>query len=133
MIGLQQIPNALGVDKPEGEKVLLVAWRALVEFVAFPNWTAIGLSLSVAAVMLTGARWKPTIPFSIVAVIAATVIAQVFHLDAAAPIGDLPSGLPAPSSPSWTLRRSVHCWPRRSPWPPWPRWNLCFRRPWRTG
>lgn len=97
VIGLQQIPNALGVDKPEGEKVLLVAWRALVEFVAFPNWTAIGLSVGVAVLMLAGARWKPMIPFSIVAVIAATVIVQVFRLDEAAPIGDLPSGLPAPS------------------------------------
>lgn len=97
VIGLQQIPNALGVDKPAGEKVVLVAWRALVDCVAFPNWTAIGLSAGVTAVMLAGARWRPTIPFSIVAVIAATVITQVFHLDAAAPIGDLPSGLPAPS------------------------------------
>lgn len=97
VIGLQQIPNALGVAKPEGEKVLLVAWRALVDFVAFPNWTAIGFSLSVAAVMLVGARWKPTVPFSIVAVTAATVVAKLFHLDAAAPIGNLPSGLPAPS------------------------------------
>ncbi|MDX6762070.1 SulP family inorganic anion transporter, partial [Streptomyces sp. F8] len=87
VIGLQQIPHALGVDEPEGEKVVLVAWRALVDSVAFPNWTAIGLSAGVTAVMLAGARWKPTIPFSIVAVIAATVITQVFHLDGAAPIG----------------------------------------------
>ncbi|WP_406514358.1 SulP family inorganic anion transporter [Streptomyces sp. NBC_00161] len=97
VIGLQQIPNALGVDKPEGEKVLLVAWRAVVEFVAFPNWTAIGLSLGVAVVMLAGGRWRPAVPFSIVAVIAATVVVQVFGLRGAAPIGDLPSGLPAPS------------------------------------
>lgn len=97
VIGLQQIPNALGVAKPEGEKVLLVAWRAVVEFVAVPNWTAIGLSLGVAAVMLVGARLRPTVPFSIVAVIAATVVVQVFGLRGAAPIGDLPSGLPAPS------------------------------------
>ncbi|MBW5481078.1 STAS domain-containing protein [Streptomyces bambusae] len=97
VIGLQQIPNALGVEKPEGEKVVLVAWQAVVEFVAHPNWTAIALSAGVAAVMLLGARWRPTIPFSIVAVIAATVLAQVFDLRGAAPIGDLPSGLPAPS------------------------------------
>lgn len=97
VIGLQQIPNALGVAKPEGEKVLLVAWRAVVEFVAFPNWTAIGLSLGVAVVMLAGARWRPAIPFSIVAVIAATALVQVFGLRGAAPIGELPSGLPAPS------------------------------------
>ncbi|MFE7041607.1 SulP family inorganic anion transporter [Streptomyces atratus] len=97
VIGLQQIPNALGVAKPEGDKVLVVTWRAIEEFVKAPNWTAVILALAVAAVMLLGARWRPTIPFSIVAVIAATLASQLFHLDAAKPIGDLPSGLPAPS------------------------------------
>lgn len=97
VIGLQQVPNALGVAKPEGDKVLVVTWRAVEEFVRTPNWTAVALALAVAAVMLLGARWRPTIPFSIVGVVAATLAAQLFHLDAAAPIGDLPSGLPAPS------------------------------------
>ncbi|WP_254710007.1 SulP family inorganic anion transporter [Streptomyces lunaelactis] len=97
VIGLQQIPNALGVAKPDGDRVLMVTWRAVEAFVRAPNWTAVALAAGVAAVMLAGARWRPTVPFSIVAVIVATVVAQVFHLDAAAPIGDLPSGLPAPS------------------------------------
>jgi SulP family sulfate permease len=47
--------------------------------------------------MAVGARWRPAIPFSILAVTAATIVAQVAGLDAAKPIGDLPSGLPAPS------------------------------------
>ncbi|UIX34250.1 SulP family inorganic anion transporter [Streptomyces sp. GQFP] len=97
VIGLQQIPNALGAPKPEGDRVLVVTWHALQEFANDPNWTAIAFALAVAAVMLLGARWRPTIPFSILAVIAATVVAQVAGLDAATPIGDLPSGLPAPS------------------------------------
>ncbi|MFS8202472.1 SulP family inorganic anion transporter [Streptomyces sp. CWNU-52B] len=97
VIGLQQVPNALGVAKPEGDKVLLVTWHAVGEFAKRPNWTALALALAVAAVMLVGARWRPTIPFSIVAVVAATLVAQLFHLDAAPPIGDLPAGLPAPS------------------------------------
>ncbi|WUE94551.1 SulP family inorganic anion transporter [Streptomyces sp. NBC_00490] len=97
VIALQQIPNALGVAKPEGDKVLVVTWRAIEEFVKAPNSTAVILALAVAAVMLLGARWWPTIPFSIVAVIAATLVSQLFHLDAAKPIGELPSGLPAPS------------------------------------
>ncbi|MEU2109482.1 SulP family inorganic anion transporter [Streptomyces sp. NPDC019507] len=97
VIGLQQVPNALGVPEPEGERVLEVTWRAVAEFAQAPNWTATALALGVAAVMLTGARWRPAIPSSIVAVIAATVVAQVFHLDRATPIGDLPAGLPAPS------------------------------------
>ncbi|MFJ7591306.1 SulP family inorganic anion transporter [Streptomyces sp. NPDC097617] len=97
VIGLQQVPAALGVDKPEGEKVLAVAWRALVEFVQHPNWLATGLSVGVAAVMLAGARWRPQVPFSIVAVVFATLVVEVFHLGGAAPIGNLPSGLPVPS------------------------------------
>ena len=97
VIGLQQVPNALGLDKPEGDRVLVVTWRAIEEFARTSNWTALALAAGVTAVMLLGARWRPTIPFSIVAVIAATLVAQLFHLDAAAPIGDLPSGLAAPS------------------------------------
>jgi sulfate permease, SulP family len=97
VIGLQQVPNALGVPKPEGDRVLAVTWRAVEEFVRSPNWTALGLAAAVAAVMLVGARWRPTVPFSILAVIAATVVARAAGLDAAKPIGDLPRGLPAPS------------------------------------
>ncbi|MGW3943436.1 SulP family inorganic anion transporter [Streptomyces phaeochromogenes] len=97
VIGLQQIPNALGVPKPEGDRVLVVTWHALEEFAKHPNWTAAAFALAVAAVMLIGARWRPTIPFSILAVIAVTVVAQLAGLDAAQPIGDLPSGLSAPS------------------------------------
>ncbi|MFB8773889.1 SulP family inorganic anion transporter [Streptomyces broussonetiae] len=97
VIGLQQIPNALGVDKPEGDRVLVVTWRAVEEFARHPNWTALGCAGAVAAVMLIGARRRPAVPFSILAVIAATVVTQVAGLDAATPIGDLPSGVAAPS------------------------------------
>lgn len=98
VIGLQQIPNALGVPKPAGDRVLVVAWRAAEEFAASPNWTAASLAVAVAAVMLAGARWRPTVPFSILAVVAATITAQAAGLyGAAKPIGDLPARLPAPS------------------------------------
>lgn len=97
VIGLQQLPGALGVAKPEGDKVLVVSWRAIEEFAKAPNWTAVCLAAGVAAVMLLGARLRPAVPFSIIAVIAATLAAQLFHLTAAAPIGKLPAGLPAPS------------------------------------
>ncbi|MEU6919657.1 SulP family inorganic anion transporter [Streptomyces sp. NPDC046631] len=97
VIGLQQVPNALGVATPEGDKVLVVTWRAVEEFVRAPNWTAVALAAGVAAVMLLGARVRPTVPFSIVAVVAATLATQLFDLRGAAPIGELPAGLPAPS------------------------------------
>ncbi|MBW8801144.1 MAG: SulP family inorganic anion transporter [Streptomyces sp.] len=88
---------ACGVPKPEGDRVLVVTWRAIEEFAKAPNWTAVGFATAVAAVMLLGARRLPTVPFSILAVIAATAVAQLAHLDEAKPIGDLPSGLPVPS------------------------------------
>lgn len=97
VIGLQQIPGALGVAKPEGDKILVVTWKAVEAFVSAPNWTAVTLATAVAAIMLLGSRWRPTVPFSVVAVAAATLACQLLPLDAAAPIGDLPSGLPAPS------------------------------------
>ncbi|MFF9839017.1 SulP family inorganic anion transporter [Streptomyces sp. NPDC013740] len=96
VIGLQQVPNALGVAKPEGDRVLVVTWRALVEFARAPHWTALAVALGVAALMLVGARLRPAVPFSLVAVAAATGAAQLLGLDAAT-IGALPAGLPAPS------------------------------------
>ncbi|WP_252306757.1 SulP family inorganic anion transporter [Streptomyces griseoaurantiacus] len=97
VIALQQVPNALGVDKPEGERVLVVTWRAVREFARHPDGTAVTLALAVAAVMLLGARRWPKVPFSILAVIGATAVTQLSGLDGARVIGDLPSGLPAPS------------------------------------
>lgn len=97
VIGLQQIPSALGVPVAGADGVLESAWRAVGEFGGSPNWAALGLAAGVAAIMLAGSRWRPAIPFSIVAVVAATVAAQVLHLDSATPIGDLPAGFPAPS------------------------------------
>ncbi|WP_446750161.1 SulP family inorganic anion transporter [Streptomyces sp. Ncost-T6T-1] len=97
VIALQQIPNALGVAAPEGDKVLVVAWRAVEEFMIAPNWTAVAITVGVAGLMLAGARLRPGVPFSVVAVAAATLAAQLFHLDGATPIGALPAGLPAPS------------------------------------
>ena len=60
---------------------------------------------AVAAVMLIGARWRPTVPFSLLAVIAATVVAAGRRPGRGDAIGELPSGLPAPRWPSSTSAR----------------------------
>ncbi len=96
VIFLQQVPAALGVATPEGEKVTVVAWHAITDFAAHPRWTALGLALGVAAVMLIGARWRPAVPFSLLAVATVTVVAVITHLEVAR-IGALPATLPAPS------------------------------------
>ncbi|WP_406674715.1 SulP family inorganic anion transporter [Nonomuraea sp. N2-4H] len=96
VIGLQQVPAALGVPTPEGDKVPAVAWQAVLDFVARPNWAALAVAGAVAAVMLVGARWRPTVPFSLLAVAAATIVAELVSLPVDR-IGNLPAGLPAPS------------------------------------
>lgn len=96
VIGLQQIPAALGVPTPEGDKVVVVAWQALLDFLTHPQWWSIGIALGVAAIMLLGARWRPTLPFSLLAVAAVTIAVTVAGLPVAT-IGQLPAGLPAPS------------------------------------
>jgi SulP family sulfate permease len=53
------------------------------------------MALTVAAAILLGARWKPSIPLSLVAVAIATGLAQWSSLDVAI-IGNLPAGIPAP-------------------------------------
>ncbi|WP_191839032.1 SulP family inorganic anion transporter [Catellatospora chokoriensis] len=96
VIFLQQVPAALGVPAPDGEKVAVAAWHAIGEFAAHPRWTAVALAIGVAAAMLAGARWQPGVPFSLVAVATVTVVAVLARLDVAR-IGMLPPTLPAPS------------------------------------
>ncbi|MEU0561885.1 SulP family inorganic anion transporter [Dactylosporangium sp. NPDC006015] len=96
VIALQQVPAALGVADAHGAKVWAVAADAVLRFVADPAPAPVLTALGVAAAMLAGGRWRPQLPWSLIAVAAATVLAVVLHVDMAR-IGTLPAGLPAPS------------------------------------
>ncbi|MER6509524.1 SulP family inorganic anion transporter [Nonomuraea sp. NPDC001636] len=96
VIGMQQVPAALGVPTPAGDKVLAVAWQAVRDFAARPNWAALAMAAAVAAVILFGGRRRPAVPFSLLAVVAATLVAELAGLPVTR-IGALPAGLPAPS------------------------------------
>jgi SulP family sulfate permease len=96
VIALQQVPSALGASG-EGEKVWQVAGHAVARFVEQPKADAPVMALGVAAVLLVGARLRPRVPFSLLAVAAATLLAESLPTLDVARIGELPSGLPAPS------------------------------------
>ncbi|KAB1931675.1 SulP family inorganic anion transporter [Micromonospora sp. ALFpr18c] len=96
VIALQQVPAALGVTDAHGEKVWAVAADAVARFVVHPKPAALAVALAVAALMLLGARWRPGLPFSLLGVAAATVLAEVAPVDLVR-IGVLPQDLPAPS------------------------------------
>ncbi|MYS85463.1 SulP family inorganic anion transporter [Embleya scabrispora] len=96
VIALQQVPAALGAAG-EGEKVWQVAAHATVRFLEHPDADAPAMALGVAALLLIGARWRPGVPFSLLAVAAATLLAEALPTLDVARIGALPNGLPAPS------------------------------------
>lgn len=96
VIALQQVPAALGVSGLEGEQVWAVAGRAVAEFARHPDPAPLIVSLGVAALILLGARWRPALPFSLIAVVVATVVAVLAPVGLA-PLGEIPAGLPAPS------------------------------------
>ncbi|MEO7146740.1 MAG: SulP family inorganic anion transporter [Terrimesophilobacter sp.] len=97
VIALQQLPNILGVKPGPQEKVWEIAIDAITTFVRTPNPTALIIAVGVAAVIVLGSRWKPSLPLSLGAVVAATAIAYFFapSLDI---VGALPAGLPAPAA-----------------------------------
>ncbi len=97
IIALQQVPAALGVTA-EGERVVVVAARAAAAWASEPVVWPVLLAGGVAALMLAGARIRPGLPASLIAVAVATVLAGVLDLDVPR-IGALPSGLPVPGVP----------------------------------
>lgn len=98
IIGLQQLPAALGVDV-QAEKVLMLAARAVRAWASGPDWVATLMTLGVVVTILAIARFRGALPGSLIAVVLAAVANVVLDLGAA-PIGDIPSGLPVPSLPT---------------------------------
>jgi SulP family sulfate permease len=101
IIGLQQLPAALGVDV-HAEKVLVLAWDAVEAWTKHPTWAALGMTVVVTAVIVIGARVRPGLPVSLVAVVAATAVNSALGLGAAT-ISRIPTGLPAPQLPRIAL------------------------------
>ncbi len=98
IIGLQQVPHALGVDVA-GEKVVVTAWDAVKVWLAAPQWETLLIAGFVATSMLLAARFRPGFPAALPAVALATIAVSAFDRNVPL-IGSLPSGLPAPSVPS---------------------------------
>lgn len=97
VIALQQVPNMLGLDPGKQERVIELAVDAVMRFAQAPDPIPIALALCVAAVILLGSRWKPSLPLSLVAVAIATVVAY-FLAPNLGVVGELPRGIPAPSA-----------------------------------
>jgi MFS superfamily sulfate permease-like transporter len=98
IIALQQVPGALGV-RVHAENVVVLATHAVRAWVNDPEWAPLGLAAGVVLAILALGRVAPRLPSSLVAVAVATVANAMFGWGSAA-IGQIPSGLPAPSLPT---------------------------------
>ncbi|WP_051164717.1 SulP family inorganic anion transporter [Nocardia testacea] len=96
VIALQQVPPALGIADAEGEKMWQLASDAISHYLDHPDPVPPVTALLVAAAVLVGGRYLPKLPFALVAIVVATVVAGAAGLDLIR-IGALPAGLPAPS------------------------------------
>ncbi len=101
LIFLQQVPAAFGVAKPDGENTAVVAVRALGEWTP-GQWQALALVVLVAAIMVVLPRLHRGLPASLVAVAAATLVAEVAGLSIGR-IGAIPASLPSPALPDLAL------------------------------
>lgn len=96
VIALQQFPAALGIADAHGDKVWQSAFDAVRQFASHPSFAAPVLAVIVAGSILVGGRYFAKVPFSLVAVVSATLITEVFDLGITR-IGHIPAGLAAPS------------------------------------
>lgn len=98
IIALQQVPFALDVPKPDGDRTVLIALDALRAVDPATALPALAIVALVALVMLVLPRVRRGLPASLVAVAAATLAVEALSIDTAR-IGALPAGLPGPSLP----------------------------------
>lgn len=98
IIALQQLPPALGVDV-EGERVPVLAWRAVGAWLEDPRWVSAGMAVAVTSAVLVLARRWPLVPGSLVVVLLATA-GNAYGGWGAETIGRVPPGLPTPTLPA---------------------------------
>jgi sulfate permease, SulP family len=98
IIFLQQVPNALGVAKPKGQNAAAVAVRAVVDAFGHVDLAAVAVVAITIVVMILAPRLHRSLPASLVAVVIATVVAEIAGWQVAR-IGTLPGSLPMPALP----------------------------------
>jgi SulP family sulfate permease len=101
IIALQQLPSLLGVPPAPGENTLAVAIATVASAVGDGQVATVGVAAVVMLVMLVVPRIGRTLPASLVAVIAGTIVAEVLAPEIAR-IGAMPTSLSSPVLPAVT-------------------------------
>jgi SulP family sulfate permease len=81
VIALQQLGWAFGITGIHDERVYLTAWQQAVSWLASPTAPSIVMALSVMLFVLIGLRKYPKLPISILSLVLATAVSQVFGMN----------------------------------------------------
>lgn len=100
IIFLQQVPAAIGEDAGPSSNAAVSALQAAGAASTTEFLAAIALVAVVALIMIGAPLLHHRIPGSIIAIIAASVLAELLAMPVAR-IGALPDSLPAPTVPGW--------------------------------
>ena len=106
IIGLSQLKHVLGVKLHNSHFVHETVIEAVQTFASW-NWPTIGLSLGSVAVLMTIRKLAPKVPGALIVVAATTLAVWAFDLGAygVKTVGEVPSGIPAPTLPTFTLEQ----------------------------
>lgn len=101
IILLQQVPALLGVERPEGEQVVVVTLRAVREATGGITWSAPALGALTILTMVGWGRIRRlrSLPASMAALVVTTVASLLPVFDGAARVSAIPAGLPTPQMP----------------------------------
>jgi SulP family sulfate permease len=95
VIALQQVGWALGVQGAKGERVYETAFASLLAWLKSPEWAPLAMALTVMLTVILALKKLPKLPASMLVLITATAISQLFKLEVQAiptitnPIGSL--------------------------------------------
>jgi len=101
-----QVKDFLGLQTGTLPADFIEKWKIYFQTLHTVDWTTIALSLFSMGILLLWPRINRKIPGSIIAILIITAIVQLFHIPVetiASRFGSLPTGLPKPHLPDFTL------------------------------
>ena len=108
IIAASQVKDLLGLTLAHEPSDLLPRVMALWGAIGTLHWPTVAIALSAIGVMWVVRKLSPTAPAFLIAVILASAAAFLLHLDVAtvgSRFGTLPSALPSPSLPPFSLEK----------------------------
>ncbi|GAA4902414.1 SulP family inorganic anion transporter [Tessaracoccus lubricantis] len=102
IIALQQLPLILDAPRGESESTLMAGWQTIQQADWGHAWQPLAVAAAVVAMHVIGLRLVPRWPLALISIVVATVAVVLLPITVET-IGALPTGLPSPQVPDFTI------------------------------